>query len=47
MRSGSAYAHFILQEGAMDLAVWLPSLFLLGLVGLAAMFAFIAACDRV
>jgi hypothetical protein len=31
----------------MDLAVWLPSLFLLGLVGLAAMFAFIAACDRV
>jgi hypothetical protein len=35
------------KEGAMDLAVWLPSLFLLGIVGIAAMFAFIAACERV
>jgi hypothetical protein len=31
----------------MDLAVWLAALFLLGILGIAAMFAFIAACDRV
>jgi hypothetical protein len=31
----------------MNLAVWLPALFLLGLVGLGAMFAFVKACERV
>jgi hypothetical protein len=31
----------------MDLAVWLPALFALGLLGMGLMFAFVAACDRV
>jgi hypothetical protein len=32
---------------AMDLTVWLPSLFFLGLIGMGLMFAFVAGCDRV
>jgi hypothetical protein len=31
----------------MNLAVWLPALFLLGLATLGLLFAFIKACDRV
>jgi hypothetical protein len=31
----------------MDLTVWLPGLFLLGLLGIGLMFAFVAACERV
>ena len=31
----------------MELTVWLPGLFLLGLAGLGLMCAFVAACDRV
>jgi hypothetical protein len=31
----------------MDLMIWLPSLFLLGLVAMGLMFAFVAGCDRV
>jgi hypothetical protein len=31
----------------MNLAVWLPAMFLLGLAGLGLMFAFLAACDKV
>ena len=31
----------------MDLTVWLPGLFVLGLAGLGLMFAFVAACARV
>jgi hypothetical protein len=31
----------------MDLMIWLPSLFVLGLVVMGLMFAFVAACDRV
>ncbi len=31
----------------MDLTTWLPALFLLGLAGMALMFAFVVACDRV
>jgi hypothetical protein len=31
----------------MDLTIWLPALFVLGLVGLGLMLAFVAACDRV
>jgi len=31
----------------MDLAIWLPGLLVLGLVGLGLMFAFISACDKV
>jgi hypothetical protein len=31
----------------MDLTVWLPAMFLLGLATLGAMFAFVAACERV
>jgi len=31
----------------MDLTVWLPAVFLLGLAALAAMFAFVAACEKV
>jgi hypothetical protein len=31
----------------MDLSIWLPSLFILGLVVMALMFAFLAACDRI
>ncbi len=31
----------------MTLAIWLPALFLLGLVGMGLLFAFVAACERV
>jgi hypothetical protein len=31
----------------MNLAVWLPSLFLLGLATLGLIFAFVVACDKV
>jgi hypothetical protein len=31
----------------MDLAIWLPAFFVLGLVAVGLMFAFIEACDRV
>ena len=31
----------------MDLAVWLPALFTLGLLTMALLFAFVAACNRV
>jgi hypothetical protein len=31
----------------MNLALWLPALFLLGLATLGLMFAFVYACDRV
>jgi hypothetical protein len=31
----------------MNLAVWLPTLFVLGLVSMSALFAFVAACERV
>jgi hypothetical protein len=30
-----------------DLGVWLPALFLLGLVTMGLMFAFVVACDKV
>ena len=32
---------------AMDLTVWLPAMFLLGLAVLGLMFAFVTACDKV
>lgn len=31
----------------MNLAIWLPCLFLLGLVTIALMFAFLAGCEKV
>ncbi len=31
----------------MNLSVWLPALFALGLVTLGLMFAFVAACEKV
>ena len=31
----------------MDLAIWIPGLFVLGLVTLGLMFAFVSACDKV
>lgn len=31
----------------MDLTVWIPTLFLLGLAALGLMFAFVVACDKV
>jgi len=31
----------------MNLAIWLPSLFLLGLTAMGLLFAFVAACERV
>ena len=31
----------------MDLTIWLPALFVLGLVTLGLLFAFVYACDRV
>ncbi len=31
----------------MDLAIWLPGMLALGLLGLGLMFAFVAACDKV
>lgn len=34
-------------ETIMDLVLWLPGIFVLGLVTLGLMFAFVAACERV
>ena len=31
----------------MDLTIWIPAMFVLGLVGLGLMFAFIKGCDKV
>ena len=31
----------------MDLMIWLPCLFVLGLIVMGLMFAFVAACDHV
>jgi hypothetical protein len=31
----------------MSLAIWLPSLFLLGLLAMGLLFLFVAACERV
>jgi hypothetical protein len=31
----------------MDLTIWLPAMFVLGLVTLGIMFAFVIACERV
>ena len=31
----------------MDLTIWLPAMFLLGLATLALMFAFVSACDKI
>ena len=31
----------------MDLAIWLPALFVLGLATMGLMFAFVAGCERV
>ena len=31
----------------MDLTIWLPAMFLLGLAALAVMFAFVVACEKV
>jgi hypothetical protein len=31
----------------MNLAVWLPALFVLGLATMGLIFAFVAACDRI
>jgi hypothetical protein len=31
----------------MDLTIWLPAMFLLGLATLGLMFAFVAGCDKV
>jgi hypothetical protein len=31
----------------MNLAIWLPALFLLGLATMGLLFAFVAACERV
>jgi hypothetical protein len=31
----------------MDMQIWLPALFVLGLATMALLFAFIAGCDRV
>jgi hypothetical protein len=31
----------------MDSAIWLPALFLLGLITLGVLFAFVVACERV
>jgi hypothetical protein len=31
----------------MDLNVWLPAMYILGIVGFALMFACISACDKV
>jgi len=31
----------------MDLVVWLPAMFVLGLATMGLMFAFVAACERV
>ena len=31
----------------MDLSIWLPAMFLLGLLTVGLMFAFVEACDKV
>src|SRR5262249_19227437 len=35
------------EMDAMNLMIWIPALFLLGLATLGLMFAFVAACERV
>jgi hypothetical protein len=35
------------EGSTMDLTVWLPAMFVLGLAGMGLMFAFIVACDHV
>jgi hypothetical protein len=34
-------------EKTVDLTIWIPGLFLLGVVGIGLLFAFIKACDNV
>lgn len=31
----------------MDLTIWLPAMFILGLISVALMFLFVEACDKV
>jgi hypothetical protein len=38
---------FRLKEATMDMQIWLPALFVTGLLTMAVLFAFIAGCDRV
>jgi hypothetical protein len=35
------------KECAVDLTIWIPGFFLLGLAGMGLMFGFVAACDKV
>jgi hypothetical protein len=35
------------EETVMDLALWLPALFLLGLATMGLLFAFVVACEKV
>lgn len=37
----------IMEPQPFDLNVWLPAMFILGLVTMGLMFAFVAACDKV
>jgi hypothetical protein len=35
------------EDQTMDLTIWLPALFILGLAVMGLLFAFVAACERV
>jgi hypothetical protein len=35
------------EDASMDLVVWLPAMFLLGLVSMIACYTFIGACEKV
>jgi hypothetical protein len=39
--------NYSIRISTMDLTVWLPALFLLGLAGMGLMFAFVIGCERV
>ena len=46
-RSASARLTTIREELMMNLTIWLPALFALGLAAMALMFAFVHGCDKV
>jgi hypothetical protein len=45
--AGRACDHSTLKELGMNLAIWLPGLFLLGLVSLWLCFLFLEGCERI
>ena len=46
-RIGRRFRAFWIGVTEMNLVIWLPAMFLLGIVGFALLFAFVPACDKV